>query len=409
MMDLVDILKKGQSKKAKESAVTSVLFYQSEACQKSVLEAYRFDGMQEPGIKINSDESINEHVKKSQLEVVLVELNESAHIIKDAERISHLLPNNASVIIIGSEDSISTIRQLKALGFYYLFWPVSKEELVDFIRTVEKNRLKKAGLSKSRIAKKIAFWGVKGGVGNSVIASQVAYSLCEKKNSTCVVVDHNYSGGNLDILMGLRNFKKKAVLKSDSITNIDSVYAKSLVKKVTSMLSILALESEDMEERDIKAYNNALSSELASQCHFIIEDYSSSASSVDDLEHVSRTFDTIVMVLSPTVSSLREASKLQSKLKKLGTSAKVLFVLNYTIAEKFATVTQEEVVKYIGQPIDVIFPLETGLDAALLDKKRLHQSSSSMSQAVKLLTSLLLGEEGKVKSKGLLSRLGLRR
>jgi pilus assembly protein CpaE len=115
------------------------------------------------------------------------------------------------------------------------------------------------------------------------------------------------------------------------------------------------------------------------------------------------------MVLSPTVSSLREASKLQSKLKKLGTSAKVLFVLNYTIAEKFATVTQEEVVKYIGQPIDVIFPLETGLDAALLDKKRLHQSSSSMSQAVKLLTSLLLGEEGKVKSKGLLSRLGLRR
>ena len=409
MMDLVDILKKGQSKKSADEAVSSVLFYQSQECQKAVLEAYRFDGIKEPVIKSNSDELINEHVKKSSLEVVLVELNDSEQIIRDAERISHLLPNSASVIIIGGEDSISTIRALKKLGFYYLLWPISKNELIDFIRVVEKNRLKKAGLSKSRMAKKIAFWGSKGGVGTTAIASQIAYSLCEKKNSSCVIVDHNYFGGNLDILMGLRNFKKKAVMQSDSITNIDGVYAQSLVKKVTSMLSILALESDDMGERDIKEYNNALSKELAINCHFIIEDYSSSANGAADIDYLTKAFDTIVIVLSPTVSSLREATKFQLRIKKQASSAKVLFVLNYTIAEKFATVTQEEIVKYIGQPIDVIFPLDSHLDASLLDKKRLHQSSSPMSSSLKVLTSLLLGEEGKMKSKGLLSRLGLRR
>ncbi|MDN3683471.1 hypothetical protein QW180_02055 [Vibrio sinaloensis] len=74
-------------------------------------------------------------------------------------RISHLLPNSASVIVIGSEDAISTIRNLKAMGFYYLFWPVSKEELIDFVKNVSDNRQRNAGLGKAREAKKVAFFG----------------------------------------------------------------------------------------------------------------------------------------------------------------------------------------------------------------------------------------------------------
>ncbi|WP_315973059.1 response regulator [Vibrio cortegadensis] len=181
MLDLVDLLKNNEQSTAQEEKLTSVLFHQSEECKELVEEAFRFEGIVTPAILQNSDDTIRKHVRESTIEIVLVELNMSSDVTADMKRISHLLPNHASVIVIGSEDAISTIRNLKEMGFYYLFWPVSKQELIDFVRNVNDNRTRNSGLGQNRTAKRIAIWGAKGGVGATFLACEIAFELSAKK------------------------------------------------------------------------------------------------------------------------------------------------------------------------------------------------------------------------------------
>ncbi|RUM49118.1 MAG: chromosome partitioning protein ParA, partial [Marinomonas sp.] len=175
MFDLVDSLRKSRNTESivEQEKIRSVLFSQTAECEELVLEAYRFEGIAPPVVIKNDDAEISEHVRHSEIEIVIVELNNSKDVSADAERISHLLPNHASVIVIGSEDAISTIRNLKEIGFYYLFWPITKQELIDFVRSVSENRKRHSnrGPGQNRRAKYISIVGAKGGVGATFVCA----------------------------------------------------------------------------------------------------------------------------------------------------------------------------------------------------------------------------------------------
>lgn len=405
MLDLVDILKKTEKQEVEQQKITSVLFHQSEQCKSLVEEAFRFEGVTLPAILKNTDEDIRQHVREATIEIVIVELNLSQNVTEDMKRISHLLPNHASVIVIGSEDAISTIRNLKEMGFYYLFWPVSKAELIDFVQNVNDNRERNSGLGKHRVAKRIAVWGSKGGVGATMLTAEMALELSTNKNSSCLIIDHNFSGGNLDILMGINQFEKRSVKPGSLTSNLDAAYALSMTKKVSKMLTVLAIESDDLDEVQMKEYVRTLSNYLASQNNFIIEDLSCSANSYSDLKYVAKECDAMVMVIEPTVSSLREAARTMRRLEELGSTARILIVLNHTICQKSSTVTQQDVEKYLRQSINVVCPHEPKLGRMILDGKHLFQQDYPISQSLNKLTALLLGEAIETSKAPLLKRL----
>ncbi|WP_394144695.1 AAA family ATPase [Vibrio atypicus] len=405
MLDLVELLKPSESPEPEAHGLSSVLFYQTEVCRQLVEEAFTFEGLAVPKLLENEDEIIKKHARSSALEIVIVELNESKNVTEDMRRISHLLPNSASVIVVGSEDAISTIRNLKEMGFYYLFWPVSKQELIDFVKNVSDNRQRNSGLGKARDAKKVAFWGASGGVGNSLLVSEIACELSSKKNSSCVVVDHDFVGGNLDILLGLKKFEKKDIPPGALTSNLDTSYALNMTQKITPMLSILSVQSKDLNEIQMKEYVRTLSDELSEQTNFLIEDLSRSVNSKYDLEYSAKECDAIVISLKPTVSCLRDASRICSQLKELETKARVIIVINHTAPEKHATVTQEEIEKYLRRPIDVICPYDGQMSKALLEGKHLHELKLPISKSIKQITAALLGEKHEVGKAGLLSKL----
>jgi pilus assembly protein CpaE len=405
MLDLVELLKPSDSLEPESQSLSSVLFYQTEVCRSLVEEAFTFEGLAVPKLLENQDEVIKKHARSSALEIVIVELNESKNVTDDMRRISHLLPNSASVIVIGSEDAISTIRNLKEMGFYYLFWPVSKQELIDFVKNVSDNRSRNAGLGKARDAKKVAFWGSSGGVGTSLLVAEIACELSSKKNSSCVIVDHDFVGGNLDILLGLKKFEKKDIPPGALTASLDTSYALNMTQKITSMLSILSVKSKELDETQMKEYVRTLSDELSEQTNFLIEDLSRSVNSKVDLAYSANECDAIVLVLKPTVSSLRDASRICSLLKELETKARVIVVINHTAPEKHATVTEEEVEKYLRRPIDVICPYDGQMSKALLEGKHLHDLKLPISKSIKQITAALLGEKQEGSKVGLLSKL----
>lgn len=405
MFNLVDMLKKEEPIKIKEESLTSVLFFQTQACHSLVLEAFRFEGISAPAILENNDENIKNHIRDAHIEIVLVELNDSDNISKDMERISHLLPNSASVIVIGSEDAISTIRNLKAMGYYYLFWPISKQELIDFIRSVNNNRVTNSGLGQGRQAKKIAVWGSKGGVGASILTAEIAFQLSEKKKSKCIVVDHNFTGGNLDILMGLRQFEKKQIHKGSLSNSLDASFALSLTQKINDMLAILALHSDDLNEWELKDYIGILNNELVKHTNFIVEDFSGSANCKQDLDYVATNCDCMVLVLEPTVSSLREATKIKAHLDRAKSAARLIIVLNNTMQEKAASVSATEIAKNLRQAIDITCPFEEDINSLILQGKRIYQQKGKIGESLQHLTSLLIGESIEENKSSLIKRL----
>ncbi|WP_068716658.1 AAA family ATPase [Vibrio tritonius] len=400
MFNLVDTLKSKQKQEAEQEQIQTVLFYQTESCQNLVQESYRFEGIAEPATLLNNDDEIAEHVRLQSVEIVIIELNDSKNIAKDAERISHLLPSHASVIVIGSEDAISTIRNLKALGFYYLFWPITKQELIDFVRSVHENRERNRGPGQNRRAKRVSILGAKGGVGATAITAELSYLLSEEKHASCVVVDHNYTSGNIDIMLGIQKFEKRRMQRGAFTELLDLSSARGLLYKQSELLSVLGLTSKEFSHEEIAEYHRSVINVMMSECNFIIEDFSASSGQVHLEKNSWLDSDCIILVLSPTVSSLRDAGRLKLLLDKVPLSERprVLVVVNHTCPEKFSTVTFSEIEKFLEIKPDAIVPFISNFGEEILNGKRLAKLNNKSSVPIRALASLVVGEKTIAKS-----------
>lgn len=397
MFDLVDSLKKSKTEThIEQERISTVLFHQTKECKELVLEAYRFEGIVAPAVLKNTEETIIEHVRSSDIEIVILELNNSHDVSSDAERISHLLPNHASVIVIGSEDAISTIRNLKAMGFYYLFWPITKQELIDFVRSVNDNRKRNSnrGPGQNRRAKYISVIGSKGGVGATFITAEMAYQLSAHKKSSCLVVDQNYFTGDLDIMMGIHDYERRSV-KQGEMSSLDDSYAQSLMFRQNSLLSVLALTSDTLDSVALLEFSNSVVDFLAQDVNFVIEDCSASVGFSIESDRFTSQSDSIVLVMEPSVSSVRDAARMRNKLLRHNPSSslRLILVMNHTMPKKAATITTADAENFLKQKIDVEIPFCERLSSHILDNERIAKTSLKAAKPLKQLTSILLGQE----------------
>ncbi|WP_417542973.1 AAA family ATPase [Methylophaga thalassica] len=395
MFDLVDLLKNKQPEKSEKERISSVLFYQTDKCLSLVTEAYRFEGIADPEVVKNSDTAINEHVRQQGVEIVIIELNDSLNVSEDALRISHLLPSHASVIVIGSEDAISTIRNLKAMGFYYLFWPITKQELIDFVRSVSDNRQHNKGVGQKRRAKRISVLGSKGGVGTTLLTAELAHELVGSKGASCIVIDHQFYTGNLDIMLGLKKFERRKVQKGSFANSVDLSAAKNLLVKESDMLSVLSLTSETMSEEELHDYHSSAVELLHSECNFILQDYSASTGACNIRSPKWLDSDCIILVISATVSSLREAARMKALIDGSNASKQIrlLVVVNHLQPEKHATVTEKDIEQFLKIKPDLVMPYNGNINQNLLEGRRVSKSRSKTATSVKKLASLVVGEK----------------
>lgn len=392
MFDLVDVIKSHSDKPDSENLHTMVLFHQSEECKSFVEEACRFEGLELPKTLVNNDKNIHEHARENSSCTIIIELTRSQNVSEDMRRISHLLPNNTSVIVVGTEGTICTIRNLKTLGFHYLFWPACQEEFVELLHNLRPTQANNVKLSPTRKAKNIAILGAKGGVGTSFFASQLAQNLAEKHNSSCVVADYNFTGGNLDILLNVENFSKRNVSSAEVSTTLDTTYAMSMTQDVNKLLSLLSIESDTLNEPEMRDILRTVINALSSQFNFIVEDFSSTSSCKEQLEYIAKNADIVLLVMDKTVSSLREAKRLLDALKSHNSIARHITILNNTRPEKAATVSDQEVKSFLEESPDITCAYESGLSQAILNAKALNTQRLQVNNTVEQLTSLVLGK-----------------
>jgi len=410
MLDLTSALKATESLTETKEGLHSVLFHQSEHCQNLVKEVFSFDSLGEPELMDMKPNTWDDFFAKNtvRLDLVLIELTECDNVIAKIAELSPQIPNTASVVVIGKEDAISTIRSLKEMGFYYVFWPVVKAELSDFIRHVVRNHHGGKGLGKERKAKRIAVIGAKGGVGASLVACELASFLHKETHSRVMLVDHNYRDSNLDVLLGVEEYDKLDMNKSSvQVTQLDEDSAQGLMQNVCSGISLLAVDGEKASIDDCTKQTDAMVSLLMRRYNMVVEDLSASVEFPIDYSHLCEHFDSIVVVADPTVSAVRSAKRIFHNLDVAARNSlktpRSLLVLNQHRTFRDGVLYANEIEQQLKRKVDVEIAYEKSIPSVLLSGQRFTDLRGRFSSKLVSLAGLVLGRSIVVKSNPILN------
>ncbi len=406
MLDLVDILKTDDQNHTDMSSDTNcALFYQTSSCHQLVSEAFRYEGLVLPATHALSD-SVVEHIDAG-IELVFIELTQSTDVVDEAARLMPQIPANLSVVIVGQENKISTIRELKEMGLYYLFWPIRKEELIDFTHSVMESRQGIRGFGNKRKAKQVAVISTKGGMGSTLISCEIAQILSDEKKVPTLLVDHGYSAGNMDIMLGLKQYQKRVVSPGTLVSSIDNTYAAGLIKNISERLSLLALESDEMTAQGLNEYTRVIKQQVVYDTNVIVEDYGNQISSVLEIEALVDQADTVIIVFDSTVSSLRDLNRMTALIAKYNKNEKtrVINVMNCSRPNATASITNKDIERYFTQGVDVTIPFDVRTNERVLTGEKVHRSNSSMAAPLQSLVANLLGEQFESGDVGVLERV----
>lgn len=396
MFDLVNTLSSVEPKKSEKQS-RCALFFQTQSCRDLIQKAFRFEGFIEPITFENQEAYYVKLDQNLESDVVFVELNQSQDVVSEAQMLSHMLPPHVSVVIIGSEDTISIIRALRKLGFYYLFWPASETEVIDFYQNVSRNHIENQGVARNRKAKQIAVMGVKGGVGTSLVACEISRRLAKHQNASTLLVDYTYTGSNIDVMLGLKKFTKRSVQKGTFAAGVDNDIASSMVQHIEKNLSLLAVESDEFGRDDLYQYTQSLKQQMIQNHVFVVEDYSHTATTNEEFRQAVEKLDALVLVFDATVSSLRELNRIRSEIEMKHPSLVVFTLMNRSRPHNAASISEADVVKHFGRKADAQLVFDFKANQYLLQGELLSESRSEMRLGLQTLVALLVGE--KIESK----------
>lgn len=121
------------------------------------------------------------------------------------------------VIVVGTRNDVGVYRDFMRQGISeYLVSPVSPVQFIETIASIY------AAPASQPMARVHCFTGVKGGVGSSTIAQNVAWHLAETLNESTVILDLDLAFGNLGINFNYEGGKgiTEALLEPDRLDNV---------------------------------------------------------------------------------------------------------------------------------------------------------------------------------------------
>ena len=215
-----------------------------------------------------------------------------------------------SAVIIGPVNDVNLYRKLTAMGVSdYLVRPVPMDTLGDVIA---QSLIEKLGTSGSRL---IAVVGSKGGVGASSIAQVMAWGAADRLGQKTLLLDGAGAWSSLGVGIGFEPVASTAeAIKAVSAKDSDSL--RRMLYQASDKLSVLATGTEPMLETPatIAQFEEILNMTMTSY-PMVIVDLSAAIPAVK--KAVLTRAHEIVIVSTPTLSSLRSARSLLMETKKI--------------------------------------------------------------------------------------------
>lgn len=293
-----------------------------------------------------------ETLEHSSFDLVFVEFNgNSDETINKVAEISSKCPSGTKAIVAGAVNDIELYRSLIDSGVSdYVTPPFTASKIKDAISKVYPN-------NRSQHSKSIAFIGVKGGVGSSILAQNTAYYAANSLAEKTIVLDFDLSFGTCGINFDIASKS----LFSDLIQKpeqIDELLVERTIERVSDNLSILALydspssKIDNLSEKYVKIIE--CSKKLSSLVVIDLKN-STSTETVDVLRYV----DEIVLVAEPDLANLRNTITWKRYLDALrGDAGNLHLVLNKLRENPRNTLSDADFKRMSGMEACSLIPLD---------------------------------------------------
>ena len=273
-------------------------------------------------------------------------------------------------IVVGERNDIVLYRDLKSIGVAEYFFKPLAVPLVN--RTVGAVLDGRPANSAVRGGKLITVLGVRGGVGATTIATNLAWHIAAAHERGVVLVDLDLQAGDCALQL---DAEPTAALRDalDHPHRIDDVFVEHAVIEISPRLHLLAsLEEIDRRVAPREEAVLQLLRQLESRYRYVIVDLP-----LAEAQRFPRLLDrpgTLLLVGTGSASCAREIARWRGRLGPNTTERSLLHIHNKHGAK--ASLDDGQLLKVTGRPPDVVIPLS--LTVALADRigtRAVHRTS----------------------------------
>ena len=270
-------------------------------------------------------------------DVVLMDINMPVMDgITAAEKISLENPKIAVIVISIQSEQGYLKRAMMAGAREFLVKPFSSDELIDTIRKVyrlEKKRqeglgLQKVALSSEKILRDkqvIVIQSLKGGVGKSIIAANLAVALQQRNEGSVALVDLDLQGGDMAVMLNLMPRITIADIVQEKEPDIE-VLKKALIKHPTGISVLPAPLRPEQGETVHAAEVEVVIKLLKDNFQYVVIDtppyfHETNLTALD-------MADKILVICSPDLPTIKNVRIGLETLESLDHKAKLRLILN---------------------------------------------------------------------------------
>ncbi|WP_108652552.1 AAA family ATPase [Dongshaea marina] len=320
-------------------------------------------------------------MKSHDVQNVIFELEGRERSESFLNSISQSYSSDTNIIVIGSINEISFLLDLESKGINYIFFPKNISRIIEIIN----GNPKRDGVK--RTAKRINVIGAKGGVGCSLVSSQLALCLSEVKNREVLYINYHNGKGCHDILFGNKDIKSIDSLRDISLDKIDSNFIKPFIQEITSKLKFVNLRFPLEKLAYLFPVNDRVTDCLSNDTSFVVSDISGANTLNLNSEWISNNSDVILYVSDSSFSSLRELSVL---VNSNNNDVRTLIVIVQKQKSNLLAL-KNYIEKTLSISVDLVIPYEEKIDDVLIDKQLPYKSGSKVGDAIFDMTNSVIG------------------
>lgn len=262
------------------------------------------------------------YVDNPSPQFIIVEENGGPEEIqKGLEALAEVVEPGRKVIVIGSVNDVQAYRRLIGQGVSeYLVSPVTTADVAAAIISCIKDA---SSAPRGRV---ISFIGGRGGVGSSVLAANVAWTLANSTKEEVIGIDFDFNFGTMGLSLNLD--PKQAVYDAlGEADRIDSVLVERFMTEHGPHLSVLSTPGtlKEMAEPSIEAVERLIDI-CRSMAQFVVLDLPRQWNGW--ISSIMLLSDEIVLTANPDLANLRDTKLMIDWLKGRRGAAGARLVLN---------------------------------------------------------------------------------
>lgn len=300
--------------------------------------------------------------KNSAPQFLILDLSSSKLPISDMQKVANVCDPGVNVITIGMRNDVGLFRDLMALGIRdYIAKPLNAPLLLRTLHRVVKGTDSELGVNFLNPGQSIGLIGVCGGAGVSTIAANVASHITKdyKKSVALVDLDLRFSGSSK-----LYNDSVKAGFREllESSTPVDNIMMQRSMTEVNDNLHVVGGD-EPIDEPVVinqQAFHD-INQHLKSEFQYVLYDIPF-GEMTNYQPWFLNTFNTLVVVATPTIFQIRDAVRLMNHLKKHSNMGnRIILVLNFVGMHKNGEIDHKVFEKAVFHEIDEVIHFDPNL------------------------------------------------